>query len=179
MEELAWVQKAQEWLVTNGANFLVDVAVFVLILVIGKFVIKAICNMTRTMLKKSKRVSQTLENFSVSILSKVLWIVLLMIALPRLGVSIAPLIAGLGVTGFIFGFAFQESLANLAAGLMIMLNAPFKVGDSVLIAGHTGAVNEMNMMAITVITADNKKVIIPNKAVWGGAIVNLSALEKK
>jgi hypothetical protein len=70
-----------------------------------------------------------------------------MIVLQRLGINIAPLVAGLGVTGFILGFAFQESLGNLAAGMMIALNQPFKVGDYIIAGGTEGSVKELKMMA--------------------------------
>ena len=96
--------------------------------------------------------------------------------LGRLGVNVTPLIAGLGVTGFILGFAFQESLGNLASGMMIALNEPFKVGDFVDAAGLSGTILEVNMMATVMKTADNKRIVLPNKSVWGGPIVNYNAL---
>jgi len=179
MKELDWVVKGKEWLITNGADFLVNIVVFLLILFVGAFVIKAMMRVTGMMLEKSKRVTPELEKFTVSVFSKVLWLLLLMIALPRLGVDVTPLIAGLGVGGFIIGFAFQESLGNLAAGLMIMVNAPFKIGDYVEAGGHAGVINEINMMATTMTTPDNKKIVLPNKGVWGGPIVNYTALDTR
>ena len=177
--ELAYVEKAKEWLVVNGINFLVSVVAFIIILIIGKIVISAICNVVRRALQKSTRVSDMLQGFAVNVVSKILWVIVLMIALQRLGIDIAPLIAGLGVTGFIVGFAFQESLGNLASGLMIALNQPFKVEDFVETGGIGGIVQELNMMATTLITLDNKKVVIPNKSVWGSAITNYTALDKR
>ena len=89
------------------------------------------------------------------------------------------MLAGLGVTGFILGFAFQESLGNLASGLMIAINEPFKIGDYVIVAGLEGTVIKMDMMAVTLATADNKKVVIPNKSAWGAPITNFSALGRR
>jgi small conductance mechanosensitive channel len=83
------------------------------------------------------------------------------------------------VTGFILGFAFQETLGSFAAGMMIALNQPFKVGDYVVAGGVEGTVLELNMMATVFATADNKKVVVPNKVVWGSAITNFSALGKR
>jgi small conductance mechanosensitive channel len=94
-------------------------------------------------------------------------------------VNIAPLIAGLGVTGFIVGFAFQESLGNLAAGMMIAINHPFRVGDLVEIGGIMGTVKELNMMAATLATPDNKKIVVPNKIIWGSPITNFTAVDKR
>ena len=178
-KELVYLDKAKEWLVVNGIDFLVNVIVFFIILIIGKIVVGIISNITRKALQKSNRVSEMLQGFAVNIVSKVLWVIVLMIALQRLGIDIAPLIAGLGVTGFIVGFAFQESLGNLASGLMIALNTPFKVGDFIETGGISGIVDELNMMATTMTTLDNKKVVIPNKSVWGSAITNHTALDKR
>ena len=101
---------------------------------------------------------------------------LIVMILSRLGVNVGPLIAGLGVTGFILGFAFQESLGNLASGMMIAINQPFKVDDFIDAAGFSGTVKEVNMMATILSSPDNKKVVMPNKSVWGGPIVNYTAL---
>jgi small conductance mechanosensitive channel len=177
--ELAYIEKAKEWLALNGANFLVDVVVVLIILIVGKFVIKGLCKSLSVSIKKSGRVSELFESFILNVTSKVLWVVVLMIALQRLGIEIGPLVAGLGVTGFIVGFACQESLANLAAGIMIALNQPFKVGDLVEVSGVTGFVDETNMMATTLHTPDNKRIVAPNGSVWGSTITNYSALDTR
>lgn len=174
-----YMQKAMEWLTVNGMTFLVNLLGFLLILLIGRLVIGWLCGLLGASLKRANRVSEVLEQFVVNVTRKVLWVVVIMIALQRLGVDIAPMIAGLGVTGFVVGFAFQESLGNLASGLMIALNQPFTIGDFVEVAGITGVVKEMNMMAVTVTTPDNKKVMAPNRAVWGQCITNYSALETR
>ena len=179
MDHLAWLEQRKAWLVEKGGDFAINLIVFLLILVVGRFIIKALLKVSRTMLKKSGRVTETLQRFLINVLSKVLWVVLLMLALPRVGVDIAPLIAGLGVTGFIIGFAFQESLGNLASGLMIILNQPFKVGDFIDASGHKGAVKEINMMATTLLTPDNKRIIIPNSSIWGGPVVNFTAQDTR
>ncbi|MBF0199656.1 MAG: mechanosensitive ion channel family protein [Planctomycetes bacterium] len=173
------ILKIQEWLIQKGADFAIDLLVFFLILLIGKFVISGICSVTRKMLENSKRVSEILCTFTVNIVNKILWIVLIMLALPRLGVDIGPLIAGLGVGGFIIGFAFQETLGNLASGLMLLLNQPFNKGDYVEAGGVAGVVQDLNIMATTLTSPDNKKIVVPNKAIWGSSITNYSALETR
>lgn len=120
-----------------------------------------------------------LAGFVRNVTSKACWAVLLVVVLGKLGVNVAPIVAGLGVTGFILGFAFQESLGNLASGLMIAVNEPFKIGDYVTVSGNEGSVLKVDMMATVLATADNKKVIIPNKSAWGGPIVNFSALGRR
>jgi len=178
-KELAYIDKVKEWVAVNGATFLVDVVVVLIILIVGKIVIKALCKSISVSIKKSGRISELLESFIVNVTSKVLWVIVFMIAAQRLGLEIGPLIAGLGVTGFIVGFACQESLANLAAGIMIAINQPFQVGDLVELAGVTGFVDETNMMATTLHTPDNKKVVAPNSSVWGSTITNYSALDTR
>lgn len=177
--EIGYVGKAKEWAVENGATFVVNIIAFLLILLIGKVLVNWACTAVRVSLKRARNVSELMENFTVNVVNKVLWILVLLVAASRLGIEVGPFIAGLGVTGFILGFAFQEALGNLASGMMIALNTPFHIGDFVDVSGHTGVVKEMNMMAVTLTTPDNKKVVVPNRAVWGSAITNYTALDTR
>ena len=167
------------WLSERGVSFAINLVVAILILVVGAFAIKLIRAATAKALSKVNRMSKLLSDFLVSVVSKTCWAVLALLVLQRLGVNVGPLVAGLGVTGFIIGFAFQETLGSFAAGMMIALNQPFKVGDYVVAGGVEGAILELNMMATVFATADNKKVVVPNKVVWGSAITNFSALGKR
>ena len=164
------------WLTEKGMSFAINVVVSILILLVGWLVIRLIGKAVTKALQKGVRQNTLLTNFVVSVITKALWAFLIVTVLGRLGVNVGPLIAGLGVTGFILGFAFQESLGNLASGLMIAINQPFKVGDYVIVAGLEGTVLEVNMMATVMATADNKKVVVPNKSVWGSPITNFSAM---
>lgn len=170
-----WLQDAQTWLATHGTAFVVNLIVFLLILLAGRIAIGMSTRVARQVLERSGRVNETLGDFLTSALRKGLWVVVLMIALAQLGIDMAPLIAGLGIAGFVVGFAFQESLGNLAAGMMILLNQPFEVGDYVDAAGESGTVNELNFMATTLTTPDNKEIVVPNRQVWGSAITNYTA----
>ncbi|MDD4102304.1 MAG: mechanosensitive ion channel family protein [Kiritimatiellae bacterium] len=170
---------AVKWIAENGISFMVNLLVSVLLLVIGSLVIRMLTKTTQRALQRSGRVNNLLENFLCSFVSKTAWLLLFMVVIQRLGVNIAPLIAGLGVTGFIIGFAFQESLGNLASGMMIAVNHPFKVGDFVEIGGIMGTVQELNMMAATLATPDNKKIVIPNKIIWGSPITNFTDTSKR
>ena len=173
------VDVALRWLAENGISFLVNVLVALLLLAIGVLAIRVLTNATQKALEKSSRVNALLRNFLCSVVNKTAWVLLLMIVVQRLGVNIAPLIAGLGVTGFILGFAFQESLGNLAAGMMIAINQPFQIGDYVTVGAISGTVRELNMMAATLFTADNIKVMVPNKVIWGAPITNYTATDKR
>lgn len=173
-----FVGRLKEWMAGSGVDLLTNLLVSVVILLVGWVVIRLVDKALRKAMARANR-KVLLVNFIVSVVTKVGWAILLVTILSRLGVDVTPLIAGLGVTGFILGFAFQESLGNLASGLMIAVNEPFKVGDVVDAAGHTGSVLEVNMMATVMLTPDNKRIVLPNKGVWGGPIVNYSAMDTR
>ena len=98
----------------------------------------------------------------------------ILIGLSQLGVSLGPLLAGLGIAGFIVGFALQDSLSNFASGLMILIYRPFDVGDTVDVNGAFGTVRHMSLVNTTVLTYDNQTLIVPNNQVWQNIIKNLT-----
>jgi small conductance mechanosensitive channel len=172
-------ESVQTWLSTEGVAFLVNLLVFVVILIIGRIVIGMLKRVLRSAVRKSGNISDMLEKFLVDVSGKVMWVIVFMIALSQLGIDMAPMIASLGVAGFVIGFAFQESLGNLASGVMILINQPFKVGDFVEAGGHSGVVRELSLMSTMMTTGDNKRVTIPNGQVWGSSIVNYSAFDTR
>ena len=167
------------WVSERGIGFVMNLLAAVLILLVGMLAIRLVKKAVTAALSRVNRMSRLLSDFIVSVVSKTCWAVLALVVMQRVGINVAPLIAGLGVTGFIVGFAFQETLGSFASGMMIALNQPFKVGDYVVAGGIEGTVLELNMMATVFATADNKKVIAPNKVVWGSAITNYTALGKR
>ena len=173
----AAVRPVVEWLETQGLALGTRVLSAVLILVVGAFVIKGVSAfLRRTLEQRVKGENEMLVKFVTSVAVKTCWAFLFVVVLGRLGVEVGPLIAGLGATGLIIGFAFQESLGSLAAGIMLALNKPFKVGDFVTVAGFEGTVKALDMMAVTLATGDNRRVTIPNKSAWGSPIVNYTVL---
>ena len=97
------------------------------------------------------------------------------------GIDLTPVLAGLGITGVVLGFALQESISSLFSGIMIAINNPFRVGDWVEIGqdGVAGTVNAMDMMCVTLSTGDNKKYTVSNKYVWNNTILNYSYIERR
>ena len=150
-----------EWLTHDGVEFATRAAVALVMLLVGWLVIRIISAAVRRTLTRGRKANSLFTTFIASVVTKVCWAILLIMVLGRLGIDIAPLVAGLGVTGFIVGFAFQESLGSLAAGIMLALNKPFKVGDFVTVAGFEGTVKALDMMAVTLATGDNRRVTIP------------------
>jgi small conductance mechanosensitive channel len=102
-----------------------------------------------------------------------------MIVLAALGVNITPLFALVGGASFIIAFAMQETLSNLAAGLMIMINRPFDEGDFVQVAGLGGSVKHVSIVSTTIATPDNQVIVIPNSKVWGDVITNVTASDTR
>jgi small conductance mechanosensitive channel len=143
-----------------------------LILVVGWILIKMVDRALTRFFDKTA-FDRTLEIFAQRAVGIILWLVLLIIVLDNLGFDITGFVAGLGVLGFIVGFAVKDTLANLAAGMMLLINKPFKVGDRVEISGVQGKVKELNLAACQLVSKEGL-VIIVNSKVWGNPIKNLS-----
>ena len=99
----------------------------------------------------------------------------ILLALGQMGISLGPMLAGLGIAGFIIGFALQDSLANFAAGGMILIYRPFDVDDYVEVAGEKGLVKKMSLVTTTIHTFDNQTLVIPNNKIRGSVIKNVTA----
>jgi len=172
-------EQAVNWLLDKGLALTASLIASLVILLVGWLAIRPISAFVGKAVERRGQKNSLFGNFIRNTTSKVCWVLLLLVVLEKLGIDITPLIAGLGVSGFILGFAFQESLGNLASGLMIAINEPFKIGDYVIVAGHEGTVLKMDMMASVLTTSDNKKIVIPNKSAWGSPIVNFSVLGRR
>ncbi|MCK4365790.1 MAG: mechanosensitive ion channel [Thermoplasmatales archaeon] len=150
----------------------------ILVIIIGYIVAIIISKSIRKMMLRAK-MSQILSDFSGRII-KVLILIFVLITAIGLFVPIGEAIIGLSVaSGFIIGFAFQDTLGNLAAGFMIALTRPFKAGDYVDVADKSGSINNVGISITTMTTVDNKRIIIPNSKIWGSPIVNYTALDKR
>ncbi len=171
-----FLTQVTDWFHQHGVAFGVNLVATILIFLLGWLVIRIVVGIVNRAVLSRYTGDQLFPRLVTSATSKILWLLLIVMIIQRLGVNVAPILAGLGVTGFIVGFACQESLANFAAGVMIAFNQPFKVGEYVEVAGLGGSIREVGMMATILTTPDNKLVVVPNKAVWGSSIVNYSAL---
>jgi len=135
--------------------------------------------MSRRALGRVPNLSKLLQGF---ILTIVYWLTIafgLMIVLSALGIDITPVFALIGGASFIMAFAMQDTLGNLAAGLMIMLNRPFDEGDYVDIGGVAGTVKSVSIVSTTVTTPDNQVIVVPNSKVWGNVITNVTASDTR
>ena len=115
----------------------------------------------------------------VSTASNLVMVFGILVILSQLGISLGPLLAGLGVAGFIVGFALQDSLSNFAAGVMILLYRPYDVGDFVDAGGVVGTVDKMSLVSTSLLTVDNQLYIVPNSKIWGDVIKNVTAQKER
>jgi small conductance mechanosensitive channel len=160
----------------NSADLLFRFLVFIAILLVfrtlsrvTKRVVRAGCN------RSSLDMSLLLKNILVSTSGGTVMALGILMALSQVGISLTPMLAGLGVAGFIVGFALQDSLGNFAAGAMILIYRPFDVGDLVEVPGAGGLVKKMNLVSTTITTLDNQTLVVPNSKIWGDVIKNVTA----
>ena len=171
-----WLDSGKAWLIDQGPQLAFKVLVLVLILVLFSVLAKMAKKVASRALSSSRlRVSQLLRDLFVAMIGKIVFLVGLLIALAQMGIQIGPVLAGLGIIGFIVGFALQETLSNFASGVMILIYRPFDVGDAIEAGGVSGKVKQMSLVSTTITTFDNQRVIVPNKKIWGDVIRNINA----
>jgi hypothetical protein len=154
--------------VALAINVGIIVAAFLGLLIVARIV----RSFARRWIERIPNISRLLQAFLALV---VYWLTIafgLMIVLSALGVNITPLFALVGGASFIIAFAMQDTLSNLAAGLMIMINHPFDEGDSVDIGGVSGTVRSVSVVSTTVVTPENEVIVVPNSKVWGNVIRN-------
>jgi len=148
------------------------------ILIIGRIVVGIITGMVKKIMRKSN-MDETLIKFLGSLTKTGLMVILFIVVLNQLGVQTTSFVAIIGAIGLAIGFALQGSLANFAAGVMLILFRPFKAGDFVEAGGTVGSIEEIGIFSTIMKTPDNKKIIIPNSNITGGNIVNYSAKDTR
>jgi small conductance mechanosensitive channel len=171
-----WSNKAIELFRRDGLTFLFRLLLIVAIVFIFTKLARLVQSMVERGLNSSKvHISSLLQRMVVSSVRNLVIMIGILIAISQLGISLAPLLAGLGIAGFIIGFALQDSLANFASGMLILLYRPFDVGDVVDAGGVSGKVSHMSLVNTTFLTFDNKKLVVPNNMIWGSVITNMTA----
>lgn len=143
----------------------------IIILIVGLIVVKLIKEVLKRILKKSKR-DEAMSGFIVSLVNIVLEIVVLITALATMGINTASIIAVIGTCGVAIGLALKDSLGNIASGIMIIFNKPFKKNDYVEIAGEEGRITNINLFNTTLKTDDDTVIIVPNSEAVNNPIIN-------
>jgi len=172
------IEPIKTWLSTQGLDFLINLVVAALIFLIGRWISRAITKFTRSRMEKAN-VDAALVSFVSSLLYATLLILVILAALGQLGIKTTGFVAILGAAGLAVGLALQGSLSNFAAGVLIIMFRPFRVGDVIEAGGALGAVQDITILTTVLHTPDNRKIIVPNSAIMGGNIVNITANETR
>ncbi|OAG26739.1 mechanosensitive ion channel protein MscS [Thermodesulfatator autotrophicus] len=146
----------------------------ILILIIGFWLSKRIANFCERLLEK-REFDVTLSRFLRGVIYYSLVILVLIAAAGQLGINTMSFLTVLGALGLAVGLALKDSLSNIAAGIMILIFRPFKVGDAVTVAGVTGGVQLIGLFNTILHTPDNQKIIVPNAKILGDIITNITA----
>lgn len=154
------------YVATYGPNFVYAILIFI----IGKWVARLVYRIAGAAMHKAK-LNETLVSFLKNIIYYVLLIFVAIAALNKIGIETTSFVALIGAAGLAVGLALQGSLANFAAGVMLILFAPFKLGDEVEAGGASGIVKEIQIFSTILETADNKTIIVPNAKITSDKIV--------
>ncbi len=170
------IEKARDVLITQGPNVVFKTLVFLLV-VLAVYMLARLTRRIVTALlhRESVQVHGLMEAMLVSLSFGVVFTIGVLLALSTIGISLMPMLAGLGVAGIVIGFALQDTLSNFAAGWMILIYRPYDVDDHVIVGGVEGTVKRMNLVSTTIATFDNQRLVIPNSKIWGDVITNLTA----
>lgn len=164
-----WMDVAGRMIIEHGPRVLGALVLLVLAYVAAKW-------LRRIVIKGCLRahIDITLAKFLGNLVNWSVIIFALVSAAGTVGISTAGFAAMIGAAGLAIGLALQGNLGNLAAGVLLMIFRPFKIGDSVIVAGQTGIIDGIDLFTTNVDTGDNRRVIVPNSAIFGGVIENQS-----
>ncbi|MGB0416929.1 MAG: mechanosensitive ion channel family protein [Coraliomargarita sp.] len=173
-----WWQSAIEYIRTRGLDLFFQALLFLLIVYVFYRLSGVVHWIVNAALKaRHVKLSQLMSHMIASIARSLVIVAGVFIALSQFNVSVGPMLAGLGIAGFIIGFALQDSLSNFASGMMILFYKPFDVGDTVIAADVRGKVRSMSLVNTTICTPDNQSLIIPNNMIWQNVITNVTDQE--
>lgn len=171
--ENIWL-KVQEWVAYYGLKIIAALIIFI----VGRWIATGVQRLTRRILT-GKKVDPTIVSFVGHLIYIALLTFVVIAALAQVGIQTTSFIAVMGAAGLAIGLALQGSLANFAAGFLMIIFRPFKAGDYIEGAGAAGIVEKLEVFTTTLKTLDNKVVIIPNAKIMGDNIINYSAMETR
>ncbi len=151
---------------------------FIAVIVIGIVLSKLIVKILRNILEKTT-IDHAAVTFVVSLVKVILYLIVAITALATIGVNVASLITAVGAAALTAGLALQDSLSNLASGMIILFNKPFVSGDVLEFEGVKGRVENIKIFFTTIHTLDNKIVTIPNSRLTANNIVNCTMVDKR
>ncbi|WP_304075395.1 mechanosensitive ion channel family protein [Maricaulis maris] len=162
-------------MVEMGIAASTNVVLAAIILIIGLFIAGSVRKAIRTAVHKSETMDDTLGGFFGSLAYYGIMAMVVIAMMGTFGIPTTSFVATLGAASLAIGLALQGTLSNLAAGVMLILFRPYRLGEFVEVAGTAGVVKEITLFTTVLATGDNKKIIIPNSKSWGDTITNYSA----
>jgi small conductance mechanosensitive channel len=168
------IDEVSNLLIVWGAEYGLKVIGALVILIIGRLAAGIGRRITQRLLKRAN-VDLVVVSFFGSLVYFLILAATVLAALAKFGVETASFIAIMGAAGFAVGFALQGSLANFAAGVLILVLRPFRVGDYIDVSGVAGTVAEIHLFTTVLNTVDNVKTMVPNGQIYGHTIKNFSA----
>ena len=163
------LEKIYPKLIDFGGKLLMAIIVYI----IGSKIIKFAMKLSDKMMEKSK-LDKGVQGFLKSVLKFLLYFVLLVVICGQVGIDTASIITLLGTAGLAFSLALQGSLSNFAGGILILVLKPFTVGDFINAQGFEGTVEKIDIFYTTLLTLDNKAVVLPNGTLSNGSIINVT-----
>lgn len=164
-----WYDKGYGWLIEAIPNILIAI----IVLIVGIWLIKMLKKWLTNIFGR-RRVNPTIRPFLLGLIATILQILLVLSVMQILGIRMTIFAAAVGAVGVAFGLALSGTLQNFTGGVMILLFKPFRVGETILAQGQEGVVSSIQMFHTTVISLDNKTVIIPNSKLSNEVIINIS-----
>ena len=150
------IDKLLDFFLVKSPNLLLGLLIFIFFWVFSKIIQYIINNYL-----KAKNSKNNISTVIGSIIKNIVIIIGLVTSLGTMGVNVSAIVAGLGLTGFAFGFAFKDMLSNFISGIMIFIYEPFKLGDTIKVDGKEGEVVDINLRYVTLLN-DESKVLVPN-----------------
>lgn len=167
-----------EWLAGAIQEYLIP-GIGALVMLIGAFIVASwVKRVTFNSLSRTK-MDVTLTKFFSNFARYIVLIIALVAILGYFGIETASFAAVLAAGGFAIGMAFQGTLSNFSAGVMLLIFRPFKVGDIISVSGITGGVDEIELFTTHLNTPDNRRMIIPNSEIFGSTIENITYHEAR
>ncbi len=168
------LQPAVDQLIAFGATYGLKIIAAIIILIVGRIASGIGRKIVTKVLVKAKT-DEAVVSFVGSLVHILILTFAVLAALAKFGIQTASFVAVLGAAGFAVGFALQGSLANFAAGVLILVFRPFRTGDLIDAAGVFGSVQDIHLFTTTLATVDNVQIIVPNGKLYGDIIKNYSA----
>ena len=154
-------------------GFLPSLIGAIIVLFVGVWICRLIRKFVRRLMI-ARSVDITIQNFVNELLRWVLYIILFLTVIQKVGVPVSSFLGALAAAGVAIGLALQGSLSNFAGGIMLLILKPFRIGDSIEAKGHIGTVERIGMFYTTIIKFGNERAIIPNGPLFSDNIINYS-----